>query len=106
MDKFDKPTLDLSPNELQEIKDLLKSQKNQNTGLLKPTSPGEVINESLAVKKIDHKCSSNTCLSQLEYLYVKRLSNPGLLGSQEYHWEYKCTRCSRCGLMYELDGLS
>lgn len=104
MKKLDEIKININPEKEEEIKKKIKPEAEKTEKSLRPPPPGELINDKLAGKKLERKCSVKSCLGQLEELYIKNISLD-LLGPQRYYWKYKNTRCSSCGLMYDLDGL-
>lgn len=86
---------------------LLDEGREAMRSFRKPKEPGDYNIEldwgKLRGKKLERTCS--VCSSQLENLYELVNSRPDFTGPGNSQWEFRGTRCAKCGLKYDLLGI-
>ncbi len=91
----------------EEVKELLEKGRKAAESFGKPKEPGDYDIKldwgKLRGKKLDRKCG--ICSAELEHLYHLVNTRPDFIGPGHVRWEFKCTRCSQCGLKYDLSGI-
>jgi len=91
----------------EEARRLLKEGQKAVKSFDKPKLPGDYDIDSgfskLRGQRLERKCV--VCSESLEHVFHKVNSRPDFIGSGYTSWQLKCTRCSSCGLKYDLVGI-
>lgn len=92
----------------EEVKKLMEEGRKLAESIGKPKEPGDYdVNvgdfDKVRGKKLSRTCS--VCDEPLEHLYHRVNRRPDFIGPGHVVWQHKCTRCSHCGLKYDLTGL-